>query len=108
MPVRAETVAGRTGKICRSGQARVASPAHLPFPLNREVELIQVGFAEAPLGDFEESGVLELFLIGAYAALGRAHIVGEPSLARKKQKGTSNNTPFFSPWAPAEFQIELG
>ena len=71
MPVREETVAGQDRQILpvRAGKVHHASSPRLAFPLNREVELVQVGLAKAALRDFEEPSILEFFLIGAYAAL---------------------------------------
>lgn len=58
----------KTGNIFRS------RPAGL-IRLNGEMETIEVGLAETPLGDLQKLGRLKLFEIRAHAAIGSPHVV---------------------------------
>ena len=68
-----------SGKICRSG---LAIPSLSPF-LDGQMQAIEVGLAKAPLGHFEEAGILQFFEVGSHASLPRPDIVGELLLAGK-------------------------
>ena len=65
----------RTGRICRSGVATLFSLG------NSHMEAIYVGFSKSTLLYFKDLGVFELLLVGADAALSRAHVVGQLLLA---------------------------
>ena len=68
-----------TGKICRSGPA--ATTGRTLF--DGEMQPVEVGLAEASLGDLKEAGVLQLLEVGADTSLPCPHVVSELLLARK-------------------------
>src|SRR5262245_52895792 len=81
----AVTVAGLDGQILPVwGGSAELSPCS-PLALNGEIELVEVGLAKAALRYFEEPRVLQLLLVGAHAAFGGAHIVGQFLLSRKTE-----------------------